>query len=155
MAISRRFPMPFEVAFPLGVYVISEVEPVQDFDRSTRENKVQATEPDSGLPMWQVTCLDADPDAKKSQKTVTVKIAAKHQPVPPENKDGSPFTPVEFDGLTALPWIEESGNFSKISWSFRAESMRAPGNGAGSGSAANGVGSRKVADKTGEKSEVA
>lgn len=56
-----------------------------------------------------------------------MKIAAKHQPVPPENKDGSPFTPVELEGLTALPWIEESGSFSKISWSFRAEGMRAPG----------------------------
>lgn len=134
--------MPFEVAFPLGVYVISEVEPVVDYDRSTRENKVQATDPDSGLPLWQVSCLDADPEAKKSSKTVTVKIPAKVQPVPPENKDGSPFTPVEFEGLTALPWIEQSGDFSKIAWSFKAESMRAPGKratsgpGAGSSSAA-------------------
>jgi hypothetical protein len=49
------------------------------------------------------------------------------QPVPPENKDGAPFIPVEFEGLTALPWIEESGNFSKISWSFKANAMVAPG----------------------------
>jgi len=127
MAISRRFPMPFETAFPLGLYVISEVEPVQDYDKSSAERKVQQTDTETGLPLWQVTCLDPDPEAKKAQKTVTVKLAAKVQPVPPENKDGSPFTPVEFVGLTALPWIEESGNFSKISWSFRAESMRAPG----------------------------
>lgn len=124
--------MPFEVAFPRGVYVISEVEPVVDYDRSTRENKVQATDPDTGLPLWQVSCLDADPEAKKSSKTVTVKIPAKVQPVPPENKDGSPFTPVEFEGLTALPWIEQSGDFSKIAWSFKAEAMRAPGKRAGS-----------------------
>lgn len=142
MAISRRFPMPFEVAFPAGVYVISEVEPVVDYDRSTKENKVQQADPDTGLPLWQVTCLDADPEAKKAQKTVTVKIPAKVQPVPPENKDGAPFIPVEFEGLTALPWIEESGNFSKISWSFKAESMVAPGrkskpaSGAGQSSAA-------------------
>lgn len=127
MAISRRFPMPFEVAFPHGLYLTSEVEPVADYDRSTRENKVQQSDPDTGLPLWQVSCLDADPEAKKAQKLVTVKIPAKVQPVPPENKDGSPFTPIEFDGLTALPWIEESGSFNKISWSFKAEAMRAPG----------------------------
>lgn len=127
MAISRRFPMPFEVAFPVGVYLISEVEPVVDYDRSTKENKVQQACPDTGLPLWQVTCLDADPEAKKAQKTVTVKIPAKVQPVPPESKDGAPFIPVEFDGLTALPWIEESGNFSKIAWSFKANAMVAPG----------------------------
>ena len=127
MAISRRFPMPFEVAFPAGLYLISEVEQVLDFDRSTRETKVQQVDTDTGLPLWQVTCLDADPDAKKAQKTVSVKIPSKVQPVPPENKDGSPFTPVMFEGLTALPWIEESGNFNKISWSFRAEAIAAPG----------------------------
>lgn len=119
--------MPFEVAFPLGAYVISEVDRVLDFERSTKESKVQQVDPDTGLLLWQVTVLDADPEAKKSAKTVTVKIPAKVQPVPPEGKDGSPFIPVEFDGLTALPWIEESGSFSKISWSFRADSMRAPG----------------------------
>ncbi len=142
MALNRRFPMEFGVAFPLGLFVISEVDAVLDFEKSTKDRKVQQFDQETGLPLWQVTCLDPDPEAKKSQKTVTVKIAAKHQPVPPENKDGSPFTPVEFDGLMALPWIEESGNFSKISWSFRAEEMRAPSAGAkkppATGSAASG-----------------
>jgi hypothetical protein len=127
MAISRRFPMPFDVAFPLGVFMTSEVEPVLDFEKSTKETKVQAIDPDMGLPLWQVLCLDADPEAKKASKIVTVKIPAKVQPVPPENKDGSPFTQVAFEGLTALPWIEESGNFSRIAWSFKADSIVEPG----------------------------
>ena len=127
MAISRRFPMPFDVAFPLGVYLTSEVEPVVDFDKSTKETKVQAIDPDTSLPLWQVTCLDADLEAKKSSKIVTVKIPAKVQPVPPENKGGSPFTQVAFEGLTALPWIEESGNFSRIAWSFKADAIVEPG----------------------------
>ena len=49
-----------------------------------------------------------------------VKIPGKVRPVPPANDGSSPFTPVEFEGLTALPWIEESGSFSRIAWSFRA-----------------------------------
>jgi hypothetical protein len=127
MAISRRFPMPFDVAFPQGVYLTSEVEPVLDFEKSTKDTKVQAMCPDTGLPLWQVTCLDADLEAKKSSKIVTVKIPAKVQPVPPENKGGSPFTQVALEGLTALPWIEESGNFSRIAWSFKADAIVEPG----------------------------
>jgi hypothetical protein len=88
-----------------------------------------------------VTCLDPDPEAKKAQKTVTVKMPAKVQPVPPEGKDGVPFTPVVFEKLTALPWIEESGNFSKITWSFQAEAMAAPGRKAGPSSAGQSSGS--------------
>lgn len=126
MALSRRFDIPFEVAFPRGLYLISEVERMIDYDKSTQESKVQQVDPDTGLPMWQVICLDLDPEAKKSQKAVTVKIPAKVQPVPPENGDGSPLTPVMLEGLSVTPWIEESGTFSKISWSFRANALVSP-----------------------------
>src|SRR3954454_15960921 len=127
MAISRRFPIPFELAFPLGAYLVSEVTPVVDFEKSTREHKVQQIDSDSGKLLWQVDVLDADPEAKRSSKTVSVKIPANVQPVPPGNDGSSPFTPVVFEGLTALPWIEQiSQEYSKISWSFRAEDMAAP-----------------------------
>jgi hypothetical protein len=126
VAISRRFPIPFELAFPLGAYLVSEVTPVVDFDKSTRDNKVQQVDPETGKPLWQVDVLDADPEAKRSSKTVSVKIPSNVQPVPPGNEGSSPFTPVVFQGLTALPWIEQvSENYSKISWSFKAEDMAA------------------------------
>lgn len=127
MALSRRFDIPFEVAFPEGLYLISEVERMIDFEKSTQDTKVQQVDPDTGLPLWQVICLDLDPEAKKSQKAVTVKIPAKVQPVPPEKVSGSPITPVVLEGLSVTPWIEESGSFSKISWSFRATALVAPG----------------------------
>src|SRR3954467_6043286 len=127
MAISRRFPIPFELAFPLGAYLVSEVTPVVDFEKSTREHKVQQVDSESGKWSWQVDVLDADPEAKRSSKTVSVKIPANVQPVPPGNDGSSPFTPVVFEGLTALPWIERvSEEYSKISWSFKAEDMSAP-----------------------------
>ena len=54
-----------------------------------------------------------------------MKFAAKVQPVPPSNETGSPFTPVTFVGLTALPYVEQvSETFSRVAWSFRAESMQ-------------------------------
>ena len=127
MALAGRFPIAHEVAFPEGAYIVSEVTPVSDFDRSTKDVKVQQVDKDSGLLLWQVDVLDADSKAPKKQKTVSVKIAAKHQPVPPSNDGASPFTPVEFEGLTALAYIQESGDFSSVVYSYKAAGMKAPG----------------------------
>ena len=98
-----------------------------DFDKSSGENRVQARDRDTGIPMWQVEVLDGDPTAPKRSRTVTVKFAAPVQPVAPTNSSGTPFTPVVFEGLMALPYIERSGDFSRIAWSFRATDMKAPG----------------------------
>ena len=128
MVMPRRFPVDFNVAFPHGGYLVSEVTPVGDFERSTADNKVQQVDKDSGLPLWQVEMVDADPDAKKATRTVLIKFAAKVQPVPPANDGNSPFTPVVLEKLVAVPYIEDvTETFSRIAWSFRAESMSAPG----------------------------
>jgi hypothetical protein len=70
--------------------------------------------------------LDADPIAAKKDTAVTVKFVSKTQPAVPANKTPFPWTPVEFVGLTALPYIDETGSRPRIAWSFRAESMGAP-----------------------------
>ena len=124
MAMARRIKITHEDVFPYGAYLVSEVQQVVDFDRSTREMRYQQTDKDTGLLLWQVDVLDADPEAKRSSRAVSVKIAAKVQPVPPANESESPFTPVVFQGLTALPYVETvSESFSRIAWSFRAETM--------------------------------
>ena len=43
---------------------------------------------------------------------------------------GSPFRQVEFDRLTATPYVEDVGDFHRIAWSYRASGVRAPGKGA-------------------------
>jgi len=126
MAIARRFPISHDEVFPYGAYLVGDVSPVSDYDRSTKDNKVQQVDQDSGLLLWSVEVLDADPAARKSSKTVTVKIPAKVQPVPPAKEGPFPFARVVFDGLSALPYVEDNGNFSKIAWSFRAAGMSAP-----------------------------
>lgn len=128
MAMPRKLPIPFHVAFPHGAYLVGEVSPVTDFNLSTADKKIQQIDLDTSLPMWAVEVVDADPDAKKAFRTLTIKFAAKVQPVPPANTTSSPFTPVVLEGLTGLPYIEEVGeSFRRIAWSFRAESMSAPG----------------------------
>ena len=62
---------------------------------------VQQADKDSGLPLWVVEVIDAQEDAR--QRTVKVKIAAQVQPVLPSPAPGSPFTAVEFDGMTVTP----------------------------------------------------
>lgn len=126
MAMPRKLPVEFGVAFPYGAYAVGEVQPVRDYDRSTKDKPVQAVDPDTGLPLWQVEVVDGDPDAKKSNRTMAVKITAKVQPVLPEALSGLPFTPVEFDKLTATAYIEEKGDFSNIAWSLRAAEVRSP-----------------------------
>lgn len=126
MALTNRFKISMLDVFPHGAYLVSEVEQVRDFDKSSPGRPVQATDKESGLPVWAVTALDADPEARRGDKTVTVKIAAKHQPIPPEAPAGLPFRPVEFEGLTVTPYVQETGGRPRVAYSLRATGMRAP-----------------------------
>ena len=91
MAIARRFKIGHDEVFPFGAYLVGEVGPVFDFEKSSKDLKVQQVDKDNGLP----------------------------------------FRPVVFQGLTALPYIDDAGKFSRIVWSFKAEAMTAPGKAGG------------------------
>jgi hypothetical protein len=127
MAITPRFRVEMGDVFPHGAYVVGEVEKIKDFDKSTPERFVQAEDRESGLALWAVPVMDADPAARKNEKTLTVKIAAKVQPVPPEAVGGLPFRPVEFTGLVVVPYVAEGAGRPRVAYSIRAESMAAPG----------------------------
>ncbi|NHA67476.1 plasmid replication, integration and excision activator [Phycicoccus flavus] len=129
MAMQRRMKVAHHDVFPAGAFLKGAVESVGDFNASPREDgsRPQQVDKDTGLPLWQVTVLDADEEASRKETALSVKFAAKQQPVPPENKSGMPWTPVEFVGLTALAWIDDSGPRPRLAWSFRAEGMVAPG----------------------------
>lgn len=137
MAINGAIPVEFDAVFPHGAYVIGDVVPEVDFDQSTRENRVQKKDKTTGLLLWQVPVMDADPDARKGQREVTVKIPAEVQPVPPEQLAGTPFRPVEFDGLAVTPYVDTNGARPKQAYSLRASGMRKPSGGK-TGSAGGG-----------------
>lgn len=126
MSVPKWLHVPHEQVFPHGAFLVSDVTQVVDFERSTRDNRVQAADRESGLPLWQVEVLDGDPAAAKRSRTVTVKFATESQPVAPTNSSGTPFTSAVFERLMILPYIERSGDFSRIAWSFRASGMKAP-----------------------------
>jgi hypothetical protein len=134
MAINGAIPMAQDDVFPHGCFVVGEVEPMKDFDRSTRDTAVQAVDKETGVPLWRVDVIDADPEAR--DKTVRIKLVAPVQPVPPAPAPGVPFRPVVLQGLTLRPWVNtdrckprrgqahQCG--AQIAWSFWATGLAAP-----------------------------
>ena len=108
MAMPRKIPIEFGLGFPQGAYAVGEGAALRDYDKSTKDRPVQAVDEDSDHPLWTIEVVDGDSEAKKSNRTITVKVAAKVQPVLPESLPGLPFTPVEFDKLTARDETIES-----------------------------------------------
>jgi hypothetical protein len=133
MAMHGQIPIEFGMVFPDGAYAAGAIEMVRDFDRSTADRVVQQADKDSGLPLWVVEVIDAQEDAR--QRTVKVKVAAQVQPVLPPPVPGSPFTAVEFEGMTATPYVDASrcqGHgrcAARQAYSLKATGVRAPSRG--------------------------
>ena len=125
----------FGAVFPDGAYAAGKFEMVRDFDRSSGDRVIQQIDKATGLPLWVVEVIDADEAAR--QRTVKVKVAAQVQPVLPSAAPGSPFTAVEFDGLTVTPYVDASrcqGNGkgkcgARQAYSLKATGVRAPSRG--------------------------
>ena len=133
MAISGAIKVDCAEVFPHGLGVVGEVTPLADFNASTKDNRVQAKDKDTGLPMWSVDVLDFDPQAR--EKTYRVKVASPVQPVPPDAVGGVPVRPVVLEGLTVTPYIAE-GSRPRIAYSLRCTALAAPGRRADAGKAA-------------------
>lgn len=126
MAVQGPIPVEFGQVFPRGVFAAGGFEAVRDFDASkARGQFVQSKDKVSGLPLWVIDVIDADPEAR--DKTVRVKVAAADQPVlPPAPATGLPFVPVEFAGLTVTPYVNQAG---RLAFSLKAGGVRVPGRG--------------------------
>ena len=124
----KRFPIEFDELFPQGAYVVGAVTAVTEYQSPEDKARNRPTRPRiddvSGLPLFKVTI--ADPSAEKDRdKSITVEIAAKVQPVPPAAVNGLPFRPVVLEGLTVQPRAEVSGQAKWITWVVRATGMHA------------------------------
>jgi hypothetical protein len=127
MAIQGAIPLGQDLVFPHGAYVVGEVEQVQDFDRKQAgEVDFQSRDKNTGERLWAVRVVDADPEARRGQAEVVVKVMAEHQPVPPATLPGLPFRPVVFDGLTATPYVDTNRARPRLAWSLKASGMSAP-----------------------------
>ena len=136
--LQGAIPVQFGAVFPDGAYAAGKIEMVRDFDRSSGDRIIQQVDKATGLPLWVVEVIDADKAAR--QRTVKVKIAAQVQPVLPSPQPGSPFTAVEFEGLTATPYVDSSRCKrdkdhdkcgARLAYSLKATEVRAPSRGLG------------------------
>ena len=126
MAIQGPIPVEFGHVFPRGAFAAGGFEPVRDFEASKGDRFVQSKDRQSGLPLWAIDVIDADPQAR--DKTARVKVAATDQPVLPPGTAGMPFVPVEFAGLTVTPYVNQAG---RLAYSLKATGVRVLGRGRG------------------------
>jgi hypothetical protein len=123
MALQGPIAVDFGQVFPDGAFAVS-IEPIRDFDASTKDNVVQAVDKITGQRLWAVEVYDPDKQARKADRTVTVKIPAPVQPEMPVSGNGDlPFRPVEFDGMAVTPYVTDKG---RLGFSYRAKGMHAP-----------------------------
>jgi hypothetical protein len=115
VALQGPIPVQFSQVFPHGAYAAGAIEPVRDFDASKDGRFVQAKDRESGLPVWAVDVIDADPAART--KTARVKIASSDQPTLPPPGPGMPFIPVELTGLSVIPYVNPAG---RLAYSLKA-----------------------------------
>ena len=124
MANLQALAVEFGAAFPFGVGMVGEVTQQDDFDRSSKETRVQARDKDTGLPVWQFEVIDFDPKART--KTFKVKVVAEVQPVPPAALADAPIRPLVLEGLTVTPYIAD-GPRPRIAYSLKCTGLAAPG----------------------------
>ncbi|GAA4899920.1 plasmid replication, integration and excision activator [Streptomonospora salina] len=123
MAIQGALPVEFGTVFPHGAYALS-VEAITDF-----ETKRPQMDKNTGLPLWAVDVIDADPEARGKAKSVKVKVAAEHCPTLPDEVPGLPFRPVEFEQMSVMPYVDDSGRRPRVAYSLRARGVKTPGGG--------------------------
>jgi FtsK/SpoIIIE family len=64
MAVQGPIPVDFAQVFPRGVFAAGAFEPVRDFEPSKGGRFVQSKDKQTGLPLWAVEVIDADPQAQ-------------------------------------------------------------------------------------------
>lgn len=130
MALQSGIPLSFEAYFPRGAFMVGEIEPVVKWsDDGQRQG--QDLDKVSGHPLWQVRVIDADPEARKGQNEVAVKIASIAEPTAPPEANGLSFRPVLWSSLsqrTPCRGTAEATNFSShvCQWSTHATALTTP-----------------------------
>ncbi|MBR8742807.1 plasmid replication, integration and excision activator [Nocardiopsis sp. MG754419] len=123
MAIQGALPVSFGTVFPAGAFALG-VEAITDF-----ETKKPQMDKDTGLPLWAVDVIDADPEARGKAKSVKVKVAANVCPTLPDEVPGLPFRPIEFEAMAVMPYVDDSGRRPRVAYSLRARGVKTPGAG--------------------------
>ncbi|MFC3966183.1 hypothetical protein [Nocardia jiangsuensis] len=136
----------FEQAFPKGLFLLGDIEPVTEFSSDRNAPKVQRLDLDregngSGKRLWRGTVTDPTAaNAKTASFDVTFVADVMPVPAAPEIVPG--MRPIKLEGLQIKPKIEGNGEFKRIGWNIRAAGIEGDTNAPranGNGSAAKAV----------------
>ncbi|MFC8043530.1 hypothetical protein [Nocardia sp. NPDC057353] len=137
----------FEQAFPKGLFLLGDIEPVTEFNADRSAPKRQRTDVDfegngTGKRLWKGTITDpAAANAKSASFEVTFVADVMPVPAAPEIVPG--MRPIELEGLEIKPKIEGDGQFKRIGWKIRATGIKGDTN--APRSTGNGAGAKAVA----------
>ncbi|WP_040795712.1 hypothetical protein [Nocardia higoensis] len=131
----------FHEAFPKGLFLLGDIEPVTEFSRDRNAPKVQKLDIDfegngTGKRLWKGTVTDPTA-ANAKNASFDVIFVAEYQPVPAAPEIVPGMTPIELEGLMVKPKIAGSGEFKSIGWTVRATGIKGDNSGA-KGTAATG-----------------
>jgi hypothetical protein len=113
-----RFPVAMADAFPAGCALVPEsITEAQDYDPQTK-TRSPAFDKVTGKRVWQCRVSDLDPELAGRSREVGVKILADREPAAPT---GHPFELVEFENLTATPYVTDKG---RMAYSLRATGLK-------------------------------
>jgi hypothetical protein len=122
--LQSAFPIDFLAYFSVGAAIRSErAEPVAEWRDGQKVG--QQHDKITGKPLWSVPVVDMDPNARKGQGEVTVKIASATEPQLPPTLPGLPLRPAVFEGLSITPYVSETTGRPRVAFSLRATEIKA------------------------------
>lgn len=114
----------FEDAFPKGLFLLGDVEPMLEFNSDRNAPKRQRQDLDAegngtGKRLWKATVTDpAAPNAR--QASFDLVFVADVMPVPSTPELAPGMRPIVLEGLQVKPKIAGQGEFKSIGWNIRA-----------------------------------
>jgi hypothetical protein len=126
MAIQTPFKLSHGDVFASGALGV-KIEALNDFEKvKAGVQDPQQRDKDTGERMWLFRGIDNDPDARSSEIKVKI-VAPVMPPMPGEPIPGTNLYPVEFEGLTVTPYVEETkSGFTRVAYSLKATGVREP-----------------------------
>ena len=126
MALPSRININHGDAFEHGALGV-KIEALNDYEKvKAGVQDPQQRDKDTGQRIWLFRGIDNDPDARSSEVKVKI-VADVMPPLPGGPIPGTNLYPVEFEGLTVTPYVEETkSGFTRVAYSLKATGVREP-----------------------------
>ncbi|WP_026343815.1 hypothetical protein [Nocardia sp. BMG111209] len=128
------FEVPFQVAYPMGLFLLGEIQAVTEYSTDRNAPKIQKQDYDrdgngTGLRLWKGTVTDPSAQSHK-QASFEVVFVANVQPVPSADEIAPGMRPIVLEGLHVKPKMAGQGEFKSIAWNVRASGIMGDTSGA-------------------------